>query len=171
MKNKIIKEITEMAENINDNYYEQLSCLVKKTGRVFIAGAGRSELIGRCFTMRLRHLGIGSYAVGETICPPIQKGNLLVLISCSGNRKTLLELGKISKAAGAKVLCITSAPDNALAKFSDYRMIIPVQKSVQFGNSLFEQTVFVFLEGFVEYYRRKEKISLKDMSKKHANLE
>ncbi|MBN1446150.1 MAG: SIS domain-containing protein [Candidatus Omnitrophica bacterium] len=171
MKNEIVKEILPVLESIDYKYNEQLSGLLKKAKRVFVAGAGRSGLIGRSFAMRLSHLGIESYAAGETICPPVKKGDLLVFISCAGDKKTLFELAKISKKSGSKVLCITSAPDNPLAKLSDYRIIVPVKKSVQFGNSLFEQAVFVFLEGFVEYYRRKEKISLKEMSKRHANLE
>ncbi len=171
MENRIIREITRVLENISDNHYDRLSSILKKSRRVFVAGTGRSGLIGRCFAMRLRHLDVESYAVGETICPPIAKGDLLVLISCSGDKKTLLELGKIARGEGAKVLCITSAFKNPLAKFSDYRVIIRVEKSVQFGNSLFEQSVFIFLETFIEYHRRKEKISPSKMYPRHANLE
>jgi len=167
----VLREIAGTLENIDDKYNERLSCLLKKAKRVFVAGSGRSGLIGRSFAMRLKHLGIESYAAGETICPPIKKRDLLLLISFSGYIKTLLEPVKISKEAGAETLCITSTPDNPLAKASDYKIIIPAQKSVQFENSLFEQAVFVFLEGFVEYYRRKEKISFGEMSKRHANLE
>ncbi len=166
-----MNEIARVLESLDDKYNERLSGLLKKAKRVFVAGSGRSGLTGRCFAMRLRHLGIESYAAGETICPPVRKHDLLVLVSCSGDRKSLLELAEISRKAGAGIACITSSPDNPLAKISNYRIIIPAIKSAQFGNSLFEQSVFIFLETFVEYHRRKEKISFGEMSKRHANLE
>ena len=171
MENAIIREITGLAEKIDNNHYERMHHLLKKVKRVFVAGAGRSGLIGKCFAMRLRHLGIESYAVGETICPPIQKGDLLVIISCSGDKKTLLALAGISKEAGAETICITCNKNNPLARLCSRKLVIPAEKSVQFGNSLFEQAVFIFLETFVERYRKTKKISAAQMMKRHANME
>lgn len=171
MENTVIGEINSLVERISTKDYENLHRLLKKAGKVFVAGTGRSGLIGKCFAMRLRHLGIESYAVGETICSPVQKGDLLVIISCSGDKKTLLELVKTAKKTGAEKICITCNKNNPLAKLSGSQIIIPAKKSVQFGNSLFEQAVFIFLETFVERYRKAEKISFAQMTKRHANLE
>ncbi len=38
--------------------------------RIYVMGAGRSGLIAKAFAMRLMHLGMHSYVVGETITPP-----------------------------------------------------------------------------------------------------
>jgi 6-phospho-3-hexuloisomerase len=171
MENAVICEITDLAEKIPAAYFQDLHRLIKKAKRVFVTGAGRSGLLGKCFAMRLRHLGIESYATGETICPPAHKGDLLLAVSCSGNKKTLIEPVKAAVNTGAATLCITSSLKNPLARLSGSRIIIPAEKSVQFGNSLFEQAVFVFLETFVEYYRRKEKITTAEMGKRHFNLE
>jgi 6-phospho 3-hexuloisomerase len=171
MENKILEEIVRLVGTIDAEFYEHLSLLVEKAGRVFVAGTGRSGLIGRCFAMRLRHLSIEGYVAGETICPPIKRGDLLVAISCSGNKKTLVELARISEKTGAKVICITAKKDSSLTKVSDFQIVIPVKKSRQFGNSLFEQGVFIFLETFVEYFRKTKKISTSQMMKKHTNLE
>jgi len=171
MENTVISEVISLIEKIDAGDYENLYRLLKKAGKVFVAGAGRSGLIGRTFAMRLRHLGIESYAVGETICPPVRKGDLLLAISCSGNKKTLLELVKISRKAGAVSLCITSGKSDVLARLCNHKVIIPAGRSAQFGNSLFEQGAFLFLETFVEYYRRKKKITTAEMAKRHANLE
>lgn len=171
MENTVIREINSLMEKIDSGDYNKLYCLLKKTGKVFVAGAGRSGLIGRTFAIRLRHLGVRSYVAGETICPPVQKGDLLLAISCSGNKKTILELARISGKARAASLCITAEKNTPLAKFCNYKIIIPVGKTEQFGNSLFEQGTFLFLETFVEYYRKKEKILTAEMTKRHANLE
>jgi 6-phospho-3-hexuloisomerase len=171
MENKIIEELIETVKGIDESYYQGTALVLKRAHRVFVAGAGRSSLIGRCFAMRLMHLGLEIYAVGETICPAIKKGDLLISVSCSGDKKPLLELVRTAKKNGAKVLCITSKKDNPLTELSDYKVIIPVRKSIQFGNSLFEQSAFIFLETLVEYYRQKEKITISNMLKHHANLE
>ena len=45
--------------------------------RVYVAGAGRSGLIARAFAMRLMHLGMEAYVVGETITPAMHTGDIL----------------------------------------------------------------------------------------------
>jgi Predicted sugar phosphate isomerase involved in capsule formation len=44
-------------------------------------GAGRSGLVAKAFAMRLMHLGMISYVVGETITPALQTGDLIVVLS------------------------------------------------------------------------------------------
>ncbi|MCM8760328.1 MAG: SIS domain-containing protein, partial [Candidatus Omnitrophica bacterium] len=143
----------------------------QKAKRVFVAGKGRSGFIARCFALRLRHLGIESYVVEETICPPIKKGDLLVAISSSGSKKTILALAEIAKRRGAKALAITSEKDSPLKELSDHTILINTEKSIQFGSSLFEQVSLIFLDIFVERFRRYKGISHRDMAKRHTNLE
>lgn len=167
----VLKEIVENFRKIDERSFVILKNMIKKGNRIFVMGIGRSGFIGRCFAMRLRHLGIESYFAGETITPPIKKGDLAIFISCSGERKTLNHLAEICKKEKAKVLCLTSKKESSLSKISDERIIIEKGDSVQFGNSLFEQTVFIFLEEFVEYYKESEKIPESFMKRQHTNLE
>jgi len=171
MEDKIIREITGVMDKIKEDEYKLLASLVRKSRRVFITGTGRSGLIGRCFAMRLRHLGIEGYVVGETICPPIKKGDLLITISSSGMKKTVLAITETAKKEGATVLSITSPKDNPLARISSHKIVIPIEESLQFGDSLFEQTALIFLDIFVERLRKEKGISHQDMKKKHTNLE
>jgi len=171
MERIVLNEINSLIQKIDAGEYKNLYCLLKKGRKVFVAGAGRSGFIGRCFAMRLRHLGIESYVVGETICPPVQKRDILLVISCAGDKRTILELVKIARKKQATVICITSKKTNLLSKLCNDSIIIPSEKSVQFGNSLFEQVTFIFLETFIEYYREREKVATAEMSKRHTNLE
>ena len=171
MEDKIIKEITGVMEKIKEDNYKLLAALVRKSRRVFVTGAGRSGLIGRCFAMRLRHLDIEGYVVGETICPPIKKGDLLIAISSSGRKKTVLAITEKAKEEGATVLSITSTKDSPLTGISSHKIVIPVERSVQFGDSLFEQAALIFLDIFVERFRKERGISHQDMKKRHTNLE
>ena len=170
MKNKVACEILKVLEDIGEKDYISLISLVSQAKRVFVAGSGRSGLIGKCFAMRLMHMGIETHVAGETICPPVKKGDLLIVVSFSGERKSLLEFAKIARGLQAKVLLITGAKPPRKGVF-DYVVKIPAEKSVQFKNSLFEQAAFLFLEIFVERYRKKHDISLKEMMSRHANLE
>ncbi len=52
--------------------------------RVFVYGAGRSGMVARAFAVRLYHLGYTVYVIGETVAAPVQKGDVVVLISGSG---------------------------------------------------------------------------------------
>ncbi|HPP30770.1 MAG TPA: SIS domain-containing protein, partial [bacterium] len=118
-----------------------------------------------------RHLGIESYVPGETICPPIKKGDLLIVISSSGRKKTVIAMAETGKKEGAKVLSITSKEKSPLIDISDYKIIIPAKNSIQFGDSLFEQVALIFLDTFVERFRKENSISHSDMLKRHTNLE
>ena len=69
--------------------------LSKRERNIFIYGVGRSGYIGRCFTMRLMHLGFNAYFIGDS-CPSVNKNDLLILISGSGKSEpvnTILKNG------------------------------------------------------------------------------
>ncbi|MDD3725655.1 MAG: SIS domain-containing protein [Candidatus Ratteibacteria bacterium] len=171
MEDKILQEITDSAKGLKEQDYRHLASCVRKAERIFVVGTGRSGLIGRCFAVRLRHLGIESYIVGETVCPSIKRGDLLVAISSSGKKKTVIDIAETGKKAGAKVVVITSEKNTSLTRLSDHTILIPVKSSVQFGGSLFEQVSLIFLDTFVERFRKQHGISHQDMSKRHTNLE
>ena len=137
-------------------------------------GFGRSGLVGKCFAMRLKHLGKEVYVVGETICPAIEKGDVLVAVSFSGNRFGVLHAARVARDSGAVVVSLTSSTGSELIKLSDTVIRFPdkgVSQSVQAGNSLFEQSVFLFLEAFILFYQRKAHIRKAVMKKVHTNLE
>ena len=66
----------------DDEWRNKLNYLVDriiKAKKIFVFGVGRSGYIGRCFAMRLMHLGFKSYFVGETSTPSYEKDDLLIL--------------------------------------------------------------------------------------------
>lgn len=170
MKNIFLSNLLENLKEVENQNYESLLLYIERAKRIFISGLGRSGLVGKFFAMRLMHLGLESYVVGETTCPSIKKNDLLIIISSSGKNQTLLNFVKIASTQGAKIFSITSK-DTPLKKVSDFSIEIPKGESNQFKNSLFEQTSFLFLELFIEIYRQKKGVSYTDMSSRHANLE
>ncbi|HDL15526.1 MAG TPA: SIS domain-containing protein, partial [Euryarchaeota archaeon] len=87
-------------------------------------GAGRSGLVAKAFAMRLMHLGITVYVVGESVTPSITDKDLLITISGSGETTSIVTSGKIAKSSGAKLAVITSYPTSSLGKMADIVVLI-----------------------------------------------
>ncbi len=80
----ILDKITGILEATEESYDEKLTAMLDEAGRIFIAGAGRSKLVGNFFAMRLVHGGYNVNVVGEIVTPSIKAGDLLIIISGSG---------------------------------------------------------------------------------------
>ncbi|MFZ0075398.1 MAG: 6-phospho-3-hexuloisomerase, partial [Exiguobacterium undae] len=52
----ILQELTSTVEAIDQAETTQLAEAVLKADRIFLAGAGRSGLMGKAFVMRLMHM-------------------------------------------------------------------------------------------------------------------
>ncbi|MCM8784797.1 MAG: SIS domain-containing protein [Candidatus Omnitrophica bacterium] len=168
----IINEVLKAIEKIKKKEeFEKLEKLISKSEKIFVYGIGRSGFIGRCFCMRLYHIGLNSFFLGETTTPRFTDKDLMIFISASGEKNTLFQLAKICKRERGKILTITSNKKSKLAKISDNLIYIPTKKSFQFGNSLFEQVCFLFLEEFVQFYIEKNRISINLIKQRHTNLE
>lgn len=157
------KETAEFVESIS-------SCR-----RIFHSGQGRSGLIARCFAMRLMHMGFSSYVVGETTTPAIGAKDLLILCSCSGRKKGSLQRARQARQSGAIIFVLTAESDSPLARLAHYLIFFPVvlEKDVlrEPLGSLFEQSLFLYLEGVVLFLMGKTGISEEEMLRRHANLE
>jgi len=76
--------------------------------RLFVMGAGRSGLVVKGFAMRLMHLGFNVYVVGETVTPAVETDDLLIVISGSGETKSINEMSALAKAKGTRLAAVTS---------------------------------------------------------------
>ena len=125
----ISSQIKETAFSISKESVDlmlTLLMLCKENGNcVFVAGAGRSGLMGRAFAMRLMHLGFKAYVVGETVTPAVRQGDLLIAISGSGNTKSVVSIAEKCQAVGAFVVSLTSKEDSVLGDFSSVNVVLP----------------------------------------------
>lgn len=104
----IFDKIKSILDATNDSYDQQLVGLLDGAKRVFVSGAGRSGLIGRFFAMRLMHSGYDVSVVGEIVTPSIKAGDLLIIISGSGETEQLIAFTKKAKEIGAKIILISA---------------------------------------------------------------
>lgn len=156
--------------------------LLNSAPRVFVSGAGRSALGIRGFGMRLMHLGVTTHVVGETTTPGIASGDLLVIGSGSGRTASLLSSAQKAKSLGAKVLLVTIDPASPIGELADATIRIPApspkasgggaqQVTIQPMGSLFEQSLFLLLDGLIVMLMQKRGIGSDEMFTRHANME
>lgn len=77
----ILNEIHSVLDKINEQSFAQLFSSILDAKNIFVTGQGRSGLVSRTFAMRLTHIGLNAYCVGDATTPNIDKGDLL--IACS----------------------------------------------------------------------------------------
>ncbi|MDD3622361.1 MAG: SIS domain-containing protein [Methanofollis sp.] len=87
--------------------------------RVYVVGAGRSGLVARAFAMRLCHLGMEAYVVGETITPALREGDTLVAFSGSGETTSVVDFSETVKELNGRICLITATPDSKLGRMAD----------------------------------------------------
>jgi 6-phospho-3-hexuloisomerase len=171
----VVREIEAVMRRVRVGETAELCRLVTESRSVFVTGEGRSGLIGRCFAMRLMHLGLSAYVVGGTTTPACQEGDLLIAVSGSGRTELTDAVAQLASKADVRVAAVTSDPSSPLASHADLVLEIPARReetpSVQYGRSLFEQCALLALDGIVVELQRHLKLSPKDMSARHANLE
>ena len=164
----ILDNIRDAEEYLVEEDIENFIEIITTADNIFVTGAGRSGLAAKAFAMRLMHLGLSSYVVGETISPAINAGDCILAISGSGETNTIVTAAKISKKRGAKVLALTSYPESSLGQLADGIIHVKGRTKVEVddenylkrqikGNytsltplgTAFELTSLVFLDGLV----------------------
>jgi len=174
-----IEEVKEIVMQTNADDIQKLIEDINSASRVFVAGAGRSLLMLRAFAMRLMHLGLNSYVVGETTTPAINKEDLLLVASASGETATVQVVSEKAKKAGAKLAVITIHAQSTLAQKADRLLVIPGStdkvpsefRSIQPAGSSFEQSLLLVLEGMVMCIAKEKKFDSSNGFSRHANLE
>jgi len=113
-----------ISDTVSDTEGEEFMETLLATSRIYVAGAGRSGLIAKAFAMRLMHLGMESYVVGETITPALQEGDLLIAFSGSGETHSITDICKTGKAVGGTLALITSRSESSIAAIADLTVVL-----------------------------------------------
>mgnify|MGYP000176877671 CR=1 FL=1 len=182
---RILGEVEGVLRQVEPGPVGRLLDATVSARRIYVAGEGRSGLVARTFAMRLVHLGMTAYACGETITPAIEAGDLCIACSGSGQTPITCHRAEQSRRVGATVAAIVAARGSPLAAGADIEVVLPAptklgtppgapdagQLSVQFGASLFEQALLLFLDAVVLLLQERRGASPESMSAKHTNLE
>lgn len=173
----IQRKIKEILDNVFQDDIEEVKKLFFSSNRIFVYGAGRSGLVAKAFAIRLVHLGFQTFVIGETITAPVQKGDLVVIISGSGETIPAVMTAEIAHDLGAFVVSITAKKKSEIAKFADITLFISAacdeaerKKFAPLG-TLFEASVWILLDGLIADLLDSKNETEERMRSRHATLE
>ena len=128
-----INELKKINQIFNSSFTEAVDLILNCKGKVIFAGIGKSGLVARKISATFSSVGIPSF-----FCDPaqalhgdmgqIEKKDLLIIFSYSGNTSELSNMLKYSNRYGIRIIGVASKPDSILLKASDIRLVLPKVK-------------------------------------------
>ena len=176
--NTVVEEVTHVLSNVDEKEAIQFSNELVQAQRIFVCGEGRSGLMGKAFAMRLMHADYKVFVIGETITPSIQKGDLFVAISGSGETTSICQLVEKAKQVGARVQLVTVNKNSSIGNISDEILVVPAATKYRLPNesatiqplgNQFDQSVHLLLDAII--ISTLKEVSNEELRNRHANLE
>ena len=173
----IQKKIKEILGRISEDDVNRVKDLFFQSNRIFVYGAGRSGLVAKAFAIRLVHLGFQTFVIGETISASVTKGDLVIIVSGSGETIPAVMTAEIAHKIGAKVVSITAKKRSEIAKYADVTLFISSscneeerKKYAPLG-TLFEASVWIILDSIIADLMHSKNETEEDMRSRHATLQ
>ena len=191
MMRLMASKVRGVANGISDEEVDGLIREILQARRVYVMGAGRSGLVARAFAMRLMHLGLTSYVVGETVTPALDRADLMVVFSGSGETKTVADIAESAKGIGGRLCLITSKKDSRIGRIADccvvieshrdengdehtefeIRQMMGKHKSFAPLGTLFETASVVFADAVISRLMEIKDINVETLRGRHVNIE
>ena len=128
-----INELKKIKKFFNNSFNKAVELILGCKGKVIFAGIGKSGLIARKVSATFSSVGIPSF-----FCDPaqalhgdmgqIEKKDILVIFSYSGNTSELTNMLKYANRYRIKIIGVASKPDSILLKASDIKLVVPKVK-------------------------------------------
>ena len=130
---KQISELKKINKVFNSSFIKAVDSIYQCQGKVICAGIGKSGLIARKVSATLSSVGISSFFLSPSEANhgdlgQIDKKDLLLVFSYSGNTTELTNILKYANRFNIKVIGLASKPDSILIKASDIKILIPSVK-------------------------------------------
>ena len=183
MKTKIgiiLQEIETVLSKVDNDQVEKLIDEILGAQKIVVCGAGRVGMAIRGFGMRLGHLGLQAYTLGDSTVPGIGKGDLLIVASGSGETQTIFDLVSIASKNKSKIVAITGNPDSRIGQLADVIVKITAPSktkavdnfiSVQPMTTLNEQCLGLFFDSVSLKLMDRMGETHDSMWSRHSNLE
>ena len=128
-----INELKKIKKAFNNSFIKAIDLILNCKGKIIFAGIGKSGLIARKISATFSSVGIPSF-----FCHPsealhgdmgqIEKRDLLIIFSYSGNTAELTNMLKFANRYRIKIIGIASKQDSSLLKASDVKLLLPKVK-------------------------------------------
>ena len=128
-----IEELKKIKSVFNKSFVRAVDLILNCKGKIIFAGIGKSGLIARKISATFSSVGIPSF-----FCDPaqalhgdmgqIEKRDILIIFSYSGNTSELTNMLKYANRFGIKIIGVASKNDSLLLKASDIKILLPKVK-------------------------------------------
>lgn len=181
---KIVFELEQAAGLVEEAELQDFRDAILKASRIFVSGAGRSGFVARGFANRLLHTGRTVFYVGEPTTPPIESGDLFIVVSGSGRTSSLLASAQKASTVGASIATITIDPNSPIGVLAESVVTLPGTTrqaqdvnstsdltSIQPVGTLFEQLAWLTCDSIIILLRDHTGQTNEDLLARHANME
>ena len=178
--NTILSEINKVLEQVDQREVDLLISFVTNANKIVVCGAGRVGYSIKGFGMRLAHMGLDVFALGDVTVPSIGVGDLLIVASGSGETQTIFDIVAIAKKNNSKIALITGNPESRMGHLADtiVKLSAPSKTkavdgfvSIQPMTTLNEQSLGIFFDSVVLLLMNQLNESHDTMWARHSNLE
>jgi len=125
------KALKKLKKTINTSFDKAVNKLLnKKNGKVIFSGTGKSGAVGAILSSTFSSVGISSFFIdandaGHGSLGAIQKNDIVILISYSGETSETFSLINFCKRKKILLIAIVSKINSTIAKACDIKLIIP----------------------------------------------
>jgi len=123
--------IHNLARTLDSKFVDVVELILNSTGRVVITGVGKSADVGRKIVATLNSTGSPAMFVhaGDAVhgdLGGIQKGDIVICLSKSGNSAEIAALVPLLKAQNHPIIAVTGVEDSNLANHADIVLLAGV---------------------------------------------
>lgn len=127
------KEIAKLSLLLTDDFEQSINAVLNTTGKFIISGMGKSGIIGKKIAATLASTGTPSFFLhpGEAYhgdLGMIEKDDIVLLISNSGETDEVLKLIPFLKTQGNITISMTGKSNSTLATNTNYHLNVAVEK-------------------------------------------
>lgn len=128
--------------------------MILSSRKIFLYGVGRSGLIAKAFAIRLVQMGLEVFFIGETITPIVEEGNVVIIVSYTGETMSAVQTANIVRRVGAKVVSVTANDHSKLSNASNLVIVLHPPKDDERKRlaplgTLFEDSALIYLDSIV----------------------
>jgi 6-phospho-3-hexuloisomerase len=171
------REIAAVLDGVDEDSVRALRERLPSANAIGTYGVGREGLVLRGFAMRLHHLGLPSFVVGDMTAPPLHAGGLLVCSAGPGTFSTVAALAGVARNAGAAVALFTAQERSPMTELADVTVRVPAQTlaggpaSNQLMGSIYEQALWVLGDAVIDQLVAEMGLDRAAIAARHTNLE
>lgn len=169
----ILEEVKRAIERVDETLISDIVEILASAPKIFIYGVGRSGLVGEAFAARLVQIGLNVHFVGDTTTPIVEKGDLVFIISNTGETMSAVQTANIVRRIGAKVISITGSAHSKLGIASNVVLELTQPRDEQKKRlaplgTIFELSSMVMLDSMVPLLMTRLQQDEASLRRRHA---